>query len=177
MEVVNSRFNGLRSYMGSYVGMMVSEDIPVNILIPVVSDQQTILIDGSSNYISNADILERLVLFAQIFSWDRETFLRFMMPSKDFMAMYSDNAFVLTDNVLRNGFGYWLLNSRREMNAVETISYKANILSFFDKYDVKEGVKKYKIKVVQAFDRINPQLQTVSVNKEAGDNIYILKDI
>jgi hypothetical protein len=154
--------------------MVVSEDIPVDLVIPVLSSGKTILVDGSSNYVSFEEILDRLLLFAHIFNWDGEMFRRFMMPSEAFVDMYRENSFIMSDEVMSSGFGYWLLNHRRMMNAEELAEYERVVMARFHGYDVVNGARRLKVKAIQAQGRINPLLPVRSEMVRGTGRIYLL---
>ncbi len=177
MEIVEKEYRDLSSFIRKGEGMITSEDIPVNLLIPVLSTQETLLVNAFTNYISSDEILNRLILYAKIFNWDNERFIDFMMPSEEYNKFNTENAFLLTDTILKKGFGYWLLNHRKQMNADELKEYRDKIVRFFHACDVMADIRKYKIKAVQTFQPINPVIPIQSVVKRAEYTIYLLGEI
>ncbi|MBF0107540.1 MAG: hypothetical protein HQM16_19730, partial [Deltaproteobacteria bacterium] len=155
--------------------VLVSEDIPVNLLIPVKTRQKTLLVNAISNYVANQEVLERLVLFAHVFNWDKQRFLKFMRPSDKYNHTYSDNRFVFSDEILSEGFGFRLLNHTKKMTADEGRAYIQGIEGLYDHFDMQTALKKYPIRVVQAFGEINAQLQGELVKKVGDMNIYYIR--
>lgn len=177
MEAVKRNYDELISFAEGRGGMIVSEDIPVNLLIPVVSKRETILVNGFCNYTSGDEILNRLVLFAHIFDWDKQQFLDFMMPSDEFERSNTDNDFVLSDSILQKGFGYWLLNHRRQMDAKDIHEYSETILNTYEKFDLQENIKKYRVGVVQTAGAVNSLLPIESVRQGPNNKVYLIKEL
>jgi hypothetical protein len=149
-------------------GLVVSEDIAVNLLLPVLSGHETLLVSSFNNYVAEEEILDRLLLFAHLFNWDQAQFLDFMLPSPAYATFYTDNGFVLSPETLQHGFGYWLLNHRREMDAAEVAAYEALLAQRFAHFDVQASAAAYGVTAVQAAGPINPLLLVASV-RAAGD--------
>jgi hypothetical protein len=177
MEAVKRNYYELISFAEGREGMIVSEDIPVNLLIPVLSKERTILVNAFCNYTSGDEILSRLVLFAHIFDWDKQQFLDFMMPSDEFERSNTDNDFILSDSLLRKGFGYWLLNHRRQMDAKDIHEYSETILNIYEKFDLQENIKKYRVGAVQTAGAVNSLLPIESVHQGPNNKVYLIKDL
>ena len=154
--------------------LLVSEDITVNLLTSVLSQRESLLVSSFNNYTPEAEILDRLLLYAHIFNWDLEQFLEFMLPASTYTAFYSDNNFVISPQVLKQGFGYWLLNHRREMSADELAAYETMLSQRFEEYDVQAGARQYGVTAVQAFASINPALAIESATPLGDMMIYQL---
>ena len=176
MTMIEESYNNLASVTNGSDGIIVSDDIPVNLLIPVMSKQETLLVSAFSNFTSSEEILDRLVLFTRIFNWDKEQFLDFMMPSERYHDFNSDNNFTLSDETLAKGFGYWLMNHRRHMNSEELEKYRERILRVYETYDLDLNIRKYKVRAVQATGSINPVLSVKSALKGDKNTVYILKE-
>ncbi|MCI0729933.1 MAG: putative ABC exporter domain-containing protein, partial [Chloroflexi bacterium] len=169
MVATMARFEALAQ--GRPAGELVaSEDIAVNLLLPVLSDQETLLVSSFNNYVPEEEILERLLLFAHIFNWGEAQFLAFMRPSPRFTTFYTDNDFILSPEVLQNGFGYWLLNHHREMGTAELAAYEAMLAERFGQFDVRAAVAAYGVTAVQAAGPIN-LLLAVESERAAGDMV------
>ena len=90
MNVVHERFRELVSVSGEN-GTLISEDIAVNLLSSVLSKNTSLLVNTFNNYVSNEEILNRLVLFAKIYNWDEDRFLNFMMPDEAYKDIHKKN--------------------------------------------------------------------------------------
>lgn len=176
MSEVKMDFDKLISSVNDPKGIVVSESIPVNLLIPVLSKKETLLVNTYSNYTAHQETLNRLVLFAHIFNWDKQRFLDFMMPSDQYKRFYTDNNFILSDNILNKGFGYWLLNNCKPMKTKELKEYRKQILSTFEGYDLTTNIKKYKIKAIQTKNSINPSLPIEFVHQDKNNRLYLIKE-
>lgn len=157
MGIVYDRFKGLIS-VSKEEGTLVSEDIPVNLLLPVMSKSTSLFVNSFNTYMPKEEILERLILYAHIFKWESYRFLNFMMPYQAYESFYTKNDFVLSDAILNKGFGYWLLWHLRRMSVDELMLYRQRLLYKFENMDVKQALKKYKVTVIQAYSEINLSL-------------------
>lgn len=174
MNEVYERFRALTAVADS--GTLVSDDIPVNLLLPVLSKNTTLLVNSYNNYVTREEIIERLVLFAKIYGWDKARFLEFMMPDKEFEAFYSKNDFVVSDNVLKKGFGYWLVWHRRNLTSYELERYHDNILFKFEKMDTVKMLKKFDVKVIQTSTEIPGHLPAKLIEAKNGMHTYLIEN-
>jgi hypothetical protein len=158
----------------SQPGLLASEEISVNLLLPALSPHATLLVSSFNNYLPEAEILDRLLLFGHIFNWDEDQFLTFMLPNPLYDTFYTDNDFTLSAEVLQNGFGYWLLHHRRQMAPAELASYQAMLSEQFAGYDVRAGAARYGLTAVQATNPINPQLPFQNITVSGDTVIYQL---
>jgi hypothetical protein len=155
-------------------GLPASEDIGVNLLLPVLSPHASLLVSAFNNYIPEAEILDRLLLFAHIFNWNETQFLAFMLPNSLYDTFYTDNNYIISAEVLQNGFGYWLLHHRRQMDSTELAAYQTMLSDRFARYDVQAGVQRYGVTAVQSTTPINAQLPIQSTTSSNNTTIYQL---
>lgn len=155
-------------------GLLASEDISVDLLLPALSPHATLLVSAFNNYVPEAEILDRLLLFAHVFNWNEAQFMAFMLPSPLYDDFYTDNNFTISAEVLHNGFGYWLLHHRRQMDPIELTAYQAMLSERFANYDVQAGVARYGVTAVQATHSINPQLSIEATIVQGDTTIYQL---
>lgn len=173
MQVVMEKFQALKGSVDGQAAV-VSEDLPVNLIIPVLSENRTLLINGFSNYVSDQEILERLILYAHIFNWQEETFLTFMMPAEEYVNYNWKNNFIFSDKILQKGFGYWLLKHKKKMTQDELAAYREGILEKFRAVNVQGLIEKYNVKAIQSARELNTGIQVNRV-QDAGDyKIYFL---
>jgi hypothetical protein len=158
----------------SQPSLLAAEDIAANLLLPVLSPHTTLLVGSFTNYVPEAEILDRLLLFAHIFNWNEEQFLTFMLPNPLYDTFYTDNNFIISAEVLENGFGYWLLHHRRQMAPAELAAYRTMLSERFASYDVQAGVARYGVTAVQATSPLNPQLPIQSTIVQGNTTIYQL---
>lgn len=165
-------YDRLISFVNGEKGIVVAEDIPVNLLIPVLTKEETLIVNGFSNYTTGAEILNRLVLFAHIFDWDKEKFLDFMMPSVQYNNFNFNNSFIFSDNLMKKGFGYWLLNHHRIMDTKEIDEYRDRIIKAYEDFDLPANIKRYRIRAVLAKGDINPLLSVKSVYRNDTNTVF-----
>lgn len=176
MVAIMKDYDQLISSVNGEKGIVVAEEIPVNLLIPVLTKEETLIVDGFSNYTSNEEILNRLVLFAHIFDWDEQYFLDFIMPSLQYSNFNFNNSLILSDNLLKKGFGYWLLNHHRIMDAKELDEYRNEIIRAYEDFDLLSNMRRYQIKAVLAKEDINPLLPVKSVYRNDTNTVFVLKE-
>lgn len=174
MKLTEERFTALVADQPKK-GLVVSEDVAVNLLLPVLSSHESLLVNSFNNYVSDEEILDRIVSFAHIFEWDKNQFLRFMMPNQTYEGFYSDNNFVISNQVLDSGFGYWLLNHRKVMSPGELAEYKERLSLRYDQFDVRAGIARYHVTAVQSFGPINALLPIKSVKQFEDTTVYRLE--
>jgi hypothetical protein len=173
MAVTAARLDAL-TIVQPETSLVASEEIAVNLLLPIRSQHETLLVSSFNNYIPEEEILERLLLFAHTFNWSEMQFLKFMLPDPLYNDFYTDNGFVLSAELLHNGFGYWLLNHRREMNAAELAAYEAMLVDRFTAFDVRAAAAEYNLTAVQSTGPINPALSIISTIPAGDTTIYLL---
>ncbi len=155
-------------------GTLVSEDIPVNLLLSVLSKNTLLLVNLFNNYILSEEILDRLVLFAHIYGWDEKQFLNFMMPHETYKLFYTDSNFVVSDDSLKNGFGYWLTWHRRKMEANESELYRQKLLDKYRNVGIKDALLKYEVKIIQSSGEINPVLPVKLLKTGKDTKLYVV---
>ncbi|MBU0630346.1 MAG: hypothetical protein KKC80_05440 [Candidatus Margulisbacteria bacterium] len=128
--------------------VVIAADPAVNILVPAITRQGSLWVNAFNNYESTDRIVERLALFARLYGWDEARYLEFMMPSKIMKNIYTDRDFIFTDQVYRQGFGYWLVNHNMTMNAAELRAYKNSIVGKYNGVDIKMGLEKYRVRFI-----------------------------
>lgn len=177
MEKVEAKLQALTVAAKNGRDMVVSDDIAVDLLIPVRGGRETLLLNAFSNYIPGDEILSRIMLFAHIFNWNEQRFLAFMMPNNAYKGFNTENAFIVSDNILNNGFGYWLLNHHKNMDKAALQEYQTRIISAYRKYDLMANVRKYRIAAVHSAGAISAQLPIDRVSRTKYGNIFVLKGI
>jgi hypothetical protein len=155
--------------------LVASEDIAVNLMLPVRSNHETLLVSAFNNYVPEEEILDRLLLFAYVFNWTESQFLTFMMPDPHYDAFYADNNFILSPETLHNGFGYWLLKHRQSMNPTQLAAYQDMLRTRFARFDVQQAAVSYDLSAVQSSQPINPLLATSAVTPAGEMTIYYLE--
>ncbi|MCD4830509.1 MAG: hypothetical protein K8R02_01725 [Anaerohalosphaeraceae bacterium] len=171
MKSVYDNFGSLTS-VGD--GTVISQDLPVNLLLPALSVNGSLFINSFNNLVQTDQILDRLTLYARIFNWSSDRFLAFMMPGKTIDGLYTENDFVFSQKVFESGFGYWLAWHSRKMNIDQLEKYRQDLLIRFNNINIKEAVKKYDLTVIQAFDEINPAVPVMLLKNENGMNLYLV---
>ncbi|MFC1478491.1 hypothetical protein ACFL57_03435 [Candidatus Margulisiibacteriota bacterium] len=129
-------------------GIIVSEDIPVNLLIPVLTKHRSLLVNSFNTYMDKTELIDRMVLFARINNWDQKKLLKFMMPSKFMEEFYRKNNFIVSDEVFYEGFGYWLVWHQRKMDDGQIGIYKELLIEKFSAIDTKAMIEKYNISIL-----------------------------
>ncbi|MGH2538760.1 MAG: hypothetical protein ACRDHL_15330 [Candidatus Promineifilaceae bacterium] len=175
MIQTEAQFNVLVGAAPAGDALMASEEIEVNLLLPARSRHETLLVSSFNNFVPESEILERLLLFAHVFNWDEARFLAFMLPNPTYDGFYSRNDFVLSPESLSNGFGYWLLNHQRQMNAAETAAYAAMLAERFATFDVAMAAAQYNLRLVQASRPINPLLPVAEAIPAGDTSLYRLE--
>jgi hypothetical protein len=157
--------------------LVASENIAANLLLPVRSQHETLLVSAFNNYTPEAEILQRLLLFAHTFNWTEQQFLAFMLPDPRYDAFYTGNEFVVSAEILHNGFGYWLLNHRREMTPDEFATYQEILVERFTQFDVQTAAADYGLAAVQSSRPINPALPVIETIPAGETTIYLLGSV
>jgi hypothetical protein len=173
MKSVYDEFESMRS-VSSEGGTLISEDIAVNLLLPVLSGNSSLMVNSFNNPVRIEDMLDRLVLYARIFNWDKSRFLDFMLPNEAYKDFYTKNDFIVSENILKNGFGYWLTWHLRKMDKDEMEKYKQDILYRFDNINIEETAKKYDLTIIQAIGEIAPSLPVKLLKIEKGFKLYLV---
>ncbi|MBI5698778.1 hypothetical protein HZC35_00520 [Candidatus Saganbacteria bacterium] len=128
--------------------VVVASDPAVNILVPAMTKQGSLWVNAFNNYEPTDRIIERLALFARIYDWDEARYLQFMLPSQIMKNIYTDRDFIFTDQVYRQGFGFWLVNHNKTMNDSELRAYKNIIIREYNRVNLKRGLAKYRVRFI-----------------------------
>jgi hypothetical protein len=169
MAVVDKRLEALVDGR-AHGTLVVSEDIAVNLLLPSLSDQTTLLTSSFNNQVSSDDILQRLILYSKIFGWNQQRFLEFMMPNPTLQSEFGSNGFVMSDNFLTIGLGYWLLHHQKVMGADELQKYQQLLSTKYAQFDMTASLQKHHVVAVQGLNPVESNLPIVS-QQRAGDSI------
>ena len=160
--------------------IVVSKNIASNLLLPSITNYNTLLVSSYGNYVDQELILDRLILYAKIFKWDENRFLEFMEPNQKLtkIASYKYLDKRITDEDLKYGLGYWLLQHKKILkNADELKVYRNWIIARYRNSNVNELLKKNKISIVLVDDKndidLNNFVYSKSVNKNA---VYFSKN-
>jgi hypothetical protein len=97
-----------------------------------------------------------------------------MLPSVAYQEFYTRNDFLVTDELLREGFGYWLLWHRRHLSAAELTAYQREVRERFQKIDLKEKLKRFDVRVIQATHRVHPDLPVAHMRQAKNSRIYFI---
>ncbi|MFA5138757.1 MAG: hypothetical protein WC728_05930 [Elusimicrobiota bacterium] len=151
---------------------VVSEDLPANFLVSLVTPHDALVGSSFNNPVSTEELLERLALYARLFQWKKERFLDFMMPSEEFEELLSGDSFRVTEAFLARGFGYWLVWHRRRMGPEETVRYRERLVGLYDSLDVPAALSKYRVRAIQAFDGVAPALAVRPLGAAGGMRLY-----
>lgn len=131
---------------------IVFDDIAANLLIPTMTPNTTLLVSHFSNFVPDHFILERLVLYAKIFNWSKESFVNFMLPSKNMAILnsYTDNNAIVETDFLNHGLGYRLYMHNKKLDSRSLSDYKKKINDLFKDCDLEQLIRKFNVSVVVA---------------------------
>ncbi|MFC1566346.1 hypothetical protein ACFL4A_00725 [bacterium] len=174
MQLIHNRLDEMLDYTEDSK-IIVSEDIAVNLLVPMKTNRTSLLISSFNSVVPKKDVLKSLVIYAHIFMWDEDQFLDFMMPDHKYYEMYNKNNFIISDEMLTKGFGYWLLEHRHFLASNEEREYKDRILNIFRNIQIQEEIKN--IGIIQAKNEINPAIEFVKMKDTEDMKIYYLRGI
>jgi hypothetical protein len=174
MIEVEREFQELISISGNK-GTIISGDIPVNLMVSIYTQNTSLLVNSFNNYIPRAEIIERLALFAKIFLWEENQFIKFMMPSENLSKMYKKNNFLITDRVLEEGFGYWLVWHIRDMSSEELVSYKKEVSNVFNELNIKNKLREFNVKYIQSRKELNPEVPFKILKSGKPYSLYKVK--
>ncbi|MCK5214142.1 MAG: hypothetical protein KAR05_02160 [Candidatus Omnitrophica bacterium] len=175
MVTIEESLKTFEKYAEDKQSICVSDDIAVNLIFPALTKRPTLLVNAFSNNVASQEILNRILLYANIFSWDEDQFLRFIMPDEKFEHFNSDNEFKLTDDLFKKGFGFWLLNHRKEMSDAEIIQYKKEMQDAFKNFDFMSNIRRYRPEIVESAGRVNVNLPVNNYIRENNRVYYFLR--
>jgi hypothetical protein len=148
MPVVEARLDLLTE--GARAGdTLVSESMPVNMLVPALTPQATLVVNAFNNYETTRNIVDRLALYARIYDWDYPRFEKFMMPADWIKSIYKDPLFEFTDEVYGDGFGYWLTFHHKQMAEADKPAYAASLKAAYDGVDLKRDLARFNVRRVE----------------------------
>lgn len=146
------------------------ENIEANLLIPSLYQNTSLLSSSFINFIPDDLILERLILYAKIYNWDKEKFLNFMLPSKEFANLnsYIDSNITIDRKTFPNGLGYWLYNFNKKLDTETLKSYKDMLSLRFDQADIFKLLSKHKVSTVVSQKLLPLDVPGTTVSKIGG---------
>ncbi|MFC1546276.1 hypothetical protein ACFL4O_00970 [bacterium] len=97
-----------------------------------------------------------------------------MMPNSSYNNFYNENSFIISDNILENGFGYWLVWHRQILSKEQEKDYENYILRIFNNMDIMFDIKKYNITAIQAVSSINSSIKIREIKEMDDSNIYLI---
>ncbi len=121
MREVMAQIDAVERSDVSAAGLVAYESIAANLLSPAITARATLLPSAFGNFIDEDAILDRIVLYAKLFGWDERRLTDFLRPTARFDALnsYENKDVVVTDGMMANGLGYWLLNHKKRLTAEE----------------------------------------------------------
>ncbi|MBF0532364.1 MAG: hypothetical protein HQL23_04620 [Candidatus Omnitrophica bacterium] len=155
MELLEQRVLTAVSRFTPRRGVIVFEDLAANLYLPVRTSFSTLLVSSFSNHVPREEIIDRLLLYAKIFSWDQKRLLDFMLPAPWLKVMYERNDFVFSDSTLEKGFGYWLVWHRNKLSDVKLREYAAFLSERYLKIDTAALKQKFQV-VDVVYDQGSP---------------------
>lgn len=171
MSEVDRAYQGL-SETATKGQVVVSDLLPVNLLVPAFSSQASLWSNAFNNYESSEGIVERFALFARIYGWNETRFMDFMLPSSDWLGFYENPSFRLTPSIYENGMGYWLSYHQKTMTPEELEQYQLKLQTLFKTLNVPETLLKYQVAVIQAKGSIDPVIRYKKMEKRPDYTLY-----
>ncbi len=150
----------------------LSEDIAVNLLLSLKSPQASLFLNSFNSSVLSEEIIDRFVLYAKIFNWSKAQFLTFMLPAQNWQNYDKDNNALISDIDLKEGFGYWSVWHRRKMSADELNGYQSILEKKYRQGNLLEGLKRFKIGVIQAIHPPNTNVPIAQEKKASEGKIY-----
>jgi hypothetical protein len=126
-------------------GTLVFEDIAANLLLSVRTPFSTLMVSSFNNYVPKTELIERLLLYGKIFSWDEKVMLEFMLPAEWLKTMYEQNDFVFSDATFHKGFGYWLVWHRNKVTGEKLKEYTDYLLMRYRVLDLDQGKQRFNV--------------------------------
>lgn len=164
MKTVEQEIEIVRQY-GNQKGIIVYETIASNLMIPLLTEGTTLLVNSYGNYVEEEEILDRLVLYAKLFNWSEEQFLQFMKPSSFYQSSYQGPQFVLDEERLKIGLGFWFLHHQKKMTDAELRIYIRQITAHFREVDVSQMLSKYPIATIVARSPIASTVSGIRIER------------
>ena len=121
------------------------------IFVPAVTPQVSLLVCTASNQLNEKLILERILLQAKIFGWDKDRLTKFFEPNQAFADYDSfKGRQVVTRELIEPGLGNWLLNYKKRMTPSVRKKQLASILVQFQEMKIDELLARHPVSVVIA---------------------------
>ena len=172
-----NEFENIKKYYPEN-GLIISQTPATNMLAVNMlgTKYSSLWVNSLANNISGYEIIDRLVLYAFIYNWPIEKFESFMSPG--ILQAGDGKQFNLSLNEIEfSGIGFWLLFNRRTLSSKEQDRYEQLIFNRYTQFDIEEGLKKYNVSHIFAYNDISPSIPVKSVIKLKSGNIYQVANI
>lgn len=153
-------------------GNVAFENIPTNFINPLLTKHNSLLVSKYGNQIKEESILKRLVLFAKLYQWNEDKFIKFMLPSDKFNRKVKTRQSLINQKDMEEGLGYWLLKHQRSMQQGELEQYKKHIQSQFRLLELNQLVRQFNLKAALSNTPIQVE-GNIRVSVKKIDSYYL----
>jgi hypothetical protein len=157
-------------------GIVAYELIGANLIAPTLTARGTLLPSVFGNFVDDKVVIERLVLFAKIYGWDKDRFIRFMNNDGSFPKWKHKigSQIPLAASILDDGLGYWLVNHNQKMDKLAFLNFQNRINIAYRNLQLDDLLARYPLAAV-----ITDSIKSIDVNasqvlKENGVKIHCL---
>jgi hypothetical protein len=166
--------NELKSYFPSG-SLLVSETPIVNLLsstLPHV-DYGSLWANRFIDDIPIEEAIDRLVLYARIYSWPSEKFISFMLPG---VLQQSRNALVKVtpESISASGIGYWLIFHNHSMSSSELLNYSKMLKDRYYNLNIKQAMHRFHVERIFARSVLPKGMLFRKAIKIPGGYIYLI---
>jgi len=149
---------------------VVLENIEANLLVPSLYQNTSLLSGSIINFVPDEMVLERLILYAKIYKWNKEEYLNFMLPSKEYANLnsYIDSNMTMDRELFTKGLGYWLYNFNKKLDVEALKSYKDMLSISFDKADISKLLSKHNVSAIVSRKPVLLEVPGTTVSKIDG---------
>jgi len=148
-------------------GTVIVSGTPATNLLPPVdlnNYYRTLWINRFTHDLSSDEIINRLLLYAKIYSWPKQKVLKFMSPGR-----LQERRGAIIDlshqKIHESGVGYWLVHHKRRMGKLELNKYLSSLSDRYDNINTENLLKYFNVTYIYSSIPISMSIPVKSVRE------------
>jgi len=153
--------------------VLVSETPATNLLPPVdlYSNYKTLWINRFTHDLPSDEIIDRLLLYASIYSWPKEKVIQFLSPGR-LQERRGAIVDISQQKIHEAGVGYWLVHHKRRMDDAGLNNYLSSLSDRYDNIDIENLLNEFGVTHIYSGGSISTEILVKSVTELSKGFLY-----
>jgi hypothetical protein len=153
--------------------VLVSETPTTNLVPPIdfYSNYKTLWINHFTHDLPSDEIIDRLLLYANIYNWPKKKVIQFLSPGR-LQERRGAIVDISVQKIYESGVGYWMAHHKLRMGEAELNNYLLSLSDRYDNINIKVLLSDFGVTHIYSTSSISMEIPVKSVTELGVGFLY-----